>query len=54
MKGDDIEKEKFICQVCGSPIKQSTAFKNDGLCTPCKKKKDATAGKGACDAPGAE
>ncbi len=54
MKDDDIEKEKFICGVCGSPIKQSTAFKNDGLCTLCKKKKDAAAGKGVCNAPRAD
>ncbi len=55
MKDDDIDKEKFICGMCGIAIKASTAFKNDSLCTPCKKKKkDAAAGRAVPDAPGAD
>jgi hypothetical protein len=50
MKKDDIGKEIFICSACGIVIKQSTAMKNDGLCTPCKKKKEASAGRAGADA----
>lgn len=56
MKNDDIGEEKFVCAVCGIAIKASTALENDGLCTPCRKKKDkdAAAGRAAPDVPGAD
>jgi hypothetical protein len=53
VKNDDIGKEIFVCGGCGIVIKQSTAMKNDGLCTPCKKKKDA-AETARGDAPAAD
>lgn len=54
MKDDEFGKDKYICSTCGTRVKQGAWVKNDGLCTPCKKKKDASSGKIAGDAPPAD